>query len=282
MEEKPLKNKVVPMIHVPDVRATVAWYESIGFKVVATYGNETGDNFSFAIVSFGDSEVMFNTNGKPSDEWRREVDLYVYTDNVDELYETLKDRVDVVEGPQDKFYGMREVIIRDLNRFWITFGQESLFATLMSGIYEGDLERVRKAIDSKALAPDTLNVALAFASATDKRDEQIVQTLAAAGAQPPPEIPVETLLSYAGSYKGEHSLTAKITVEGDRLFVSPRGQQKMSLWPLDQMTFRPVAFGNAKIVFEVEDGQTVGLTFIQDGYKMKLTRVKTDNADEHG
>jgi len=104
------------MIHVPDVRATVAWYESIGFKVVATYGHETGDNFSFAIVSFGDSEVMFNTNGKPSDEWRREVDLYVYTDNVDELYETLKDRVDVVEGPQDKFYGMREVIIRDLNR----------------------------------------------------------------------------------------------------------------------------------------------------------------------
>jgi len=35
----------------------------------------------------------------------------------------LKDRVEVVEGPHDTFYGMREFIIRDINRLWITFGQ---------------------------------------------------------------------------------------------------------------------------------------------------------------
>jgi hypothetical protein len=40
------------------------------------------------------------------------------------VYDRLKDRVEVVEGPHDTFYGMREFIIRDLNRFWITFGQE--------------------------------------------------------------------------------------------------------------------------------------------------------------
>ena len=111
------------MIHVPDVRATVEWYKRIGFEVVATYGDGTGENFSFAIVSFGESRVMFNTGGEPSDKHRREVDLYVYTDNVDELYESLKDRVDVFEKPHETFYGMYELIIRDLNRFWITFGQ---------------------------------------------------------------------------------------------------------------------------------------------------------------
>ena len=58
------------------------------------------------------------------DKRRREVDLYIYTDDVDEVYERLKDRVDVIEGPHNTFYGMREVIIRDLNRFWITFAQE--------------------------------------------------------------------------------------------------------------------------------------------------------------
>jgi hypothetical protein len=42
---KSLPKKVVPMIHVPDVRATVAWYEKIGFTVKATYADETGDNF---------------------------------------------------------------------------------------------------------------------------------------------------------------------------------------------------------------------------------------------
>lgn len=33
------------------------------------------------------------------------------------------DRADVVEPPHGTFYGTRELIIRDLNRFWITFGQ---------------------------------------------------------------------------------------------------------------------------------------------------------------
>jgi uncharacterized glyoxalase superfamily protein PhnB len=112
------------MIHVPDVRATVEWYQSIGFDVFVTYDDGTPDGLSFAIVSFGNGQVMFSADGKTSDKWRREVDLYVYTDDVDEVYERLKDRVDVVEAPHNTFYGMREVIIRDLNRFWITFGQE--------------------------------------------------------------------------------------------------------------------------------------------------------------
>jgi hypothetical protein len=112
------------MIHVPDVRATVDWYEQIGFAVRATYGNGTATGLSFAIMTFGESEVMFNQGGATSDKHRREVDLYVEAENVDELYERVKDRVDVVETPGDKFYGMREFIIRDLNRFWLTFGEE--------------------------------------------------------------------------------------------------------------------------------------------------------------
>ena len=117
-----MAGKVVPMIHVPDVRATVAWYQDIGFTVIDTYGDQ-GEGLSFAILSFGSSEVMFNQGGQPSMRHRREVDLYVYANDVDDLYERLKDRVEVVEAPHDTFYGMREFICRDLNRFWITFGQ---------------------------------------------------------------------------------------------------------------------------------------------------------------
>ena len=110
------------MIHVPNVRATVAWYQSIGFEVRDTY-DDGGDGLSFAVMSFGDARVMFNSGGRPSDQRRREVDLYVYCDNVDALFESLRDRVEVLETPHDKLYGMREFIIRDLNRFWVTFGQ---------------------------------------------------------------------------------------------------------------------------------------------------------------
>jgi NAD-dependent SIR2 family protein deacetylase len=42
--------------------------------------------------------VMFNSGGQPSTQHRREVDLYVYTDNVDALHQRLKDRVEVVKG----------------------------------------------------------------------------------------------------------------------------------------------------------------------------------------
>ena len=260
------------MIHVPDVRATVAWYESIGFTTGATYGDETGENFSFAIMSFGDTEVMFNTDGETSEKWRREVDLYVYTDNVDELYENLKARVDVIEKPHDKFYGMRELIIRDINRFWITFGQQSVYSMLIGGIYEGDSERVRRALDSGKVKPDTLNIAFAFASATEKRSDEIIAMLAAAGAQPPPQIDLATLESYAGSYKGEHGIADEITVKDGRLFATPVGQEAMSVWPLDQVTFKPVAMEGASLKFEVENGKAVALILTHNGHSLKLDR----------
>jgi uncharacterized glyoxalase superfamily protein PhnB len=117
-----MPKNVTPMIHVPDVRATVEWYARIGFAISSTY-DDGGPGLSFAIASFGGGRVMFSSGGKSSVQRRREVDLYVDVDNVDEIYEALKDRVDVVEVPHDTFYGMRELIIRDLNRFWITFGQ---------------------------------------------------------------------------------------------------------------------------------------------------------------
>jgi uncharacterized glyoxalase superfamily protein PhnB len=119
-----MPNKVVPMIHVPNVRATVDWYKTVGFTVIDTY-DDGGDGLSFAILSFGNSEVMFNSGGQTSAAHRREVDLYVYAENIDELFHGLKDRVEVIEEPNDRFYGMREFIIRDLNRFWITFGQRT-------------------------------------------------------------------------------------------------------------------------------------------------------------
>jgi uncharacterized glyoxalase superfamily protein PhnB len=118
-----MQKKVVPMFHVPDVRRTVDWYRDIGFDVTVTYG-DAGDGLSFAMLSFGAGEVMFSSGGRLSSHHRREVDLYVYTENVDSVFDQIKERVEIVEGPHNMFYGMREIIIRDLNGFWITFGQQ--------------------------------------------------------------------------------------------------------------------------------------------------------------
>lgn len=116
-----MAERVVPMIHVPDVRATAEWYRALGFTVHRT--NEEDGEMNWASLSLGSSEIMLNEGGRPSAADRREFDLYVNTDDVEGWYQRLKDRVEVREDLHDTFYGQREFIIRDLNGFWLTFGQ---------------------------------------------------------------------------------------------------------------------------------------------------------------
>jgi uncharacterized glyoxalase superfamily protein PhnB len=108
------------MIHVPDVRKAVEWYESIGFRLINT--NEDDGEMDWAMLSFGDGKIMFSEGGGPSARDRREVDLYIHTENVDELFQRLKDQVEIRETIHDTFYGMREFIVRDPNGFWVSFG----------------------------------------------------------------------------------------------------------------------------------------------------------------
>ena len=116
-----MSQTVVPMIHVPDVRGTVEWYKSLGFELVRT--NEDDGEMNWAKLTFGNSDVMFSAGGRSSDAPRREMDLYIATDKVDEMFQLLKNQAQIVEEPHGTFYGMREFILRDCNGFWITFGE---------------------------------------------------------------------------------------------------------------------------------------------------------------
>ena len=273
-----MAEKVVPMIHVPDVRATVDWYQDIGFRVIDTYGDD-GEGLSFAILSFGSSEVMFNPGGQPSTRHRREVDLYVYSDNVDDLYRRLKDRVEVVEGPHDTFYGMREFIIRDLNRFWITFGQASVFGALMTGVREGDTETVQAALGHAlakgGLKAETLTAALAAALSGNNQNAEIREMLKKAGAVPPPEVDAELLRTYVGKYKGEQGIEFNVSLKDGKLFAAPGCQQLMSLMAVDKTTFRPFFFDNyGTVTFNVEAGKTMGCALKHGPSTMQLKRVE--------
>lgn len=135
-----MPTRLTPMIHVPDVRATAAWYQSIGFTLARWHisdadGVSSGPlpekdvELDWAMVRLGDNEVMFNAGGRLSDAPRRDVDLYVQmtpgsaNEGVDALNRKLKGKAEVVEAPYDAFHGNREIIIRDLNGFWITFAE---------------------------------------------------------------------------------------------------------------------------------------------------------------
>lgn len=115
--------RVTPMIHVPDVRRAVHWYEEIGFEIVST-GEEDG-TLVWAEVAFGDGRLMFNTGGQNSAASRREVDLYLHVEDVESIARRVRELAEVVEELHDTFYGMREIIVRDPHGFWLTFGQQS-------------------------------------------------------------------------------------------------------------------------------------------------------------
>lgn len=128
--------KSAPMFRVPDMRATVGWYESIGFTIEDRY--EEGGELMFARLSFGKAEFTLSPGGTavPSD-----VSLWVFTDSVQELYERLKERqlraaqaalaggsseepeVRFEEDLYEPFYGGRQFSIRDNNNLSLIFWQ---------------------------------------------------------------------------------------------------------------------------------------------------------------
>jgi len=260
--------RAVPMIHVPDVLATVEWYKNIGFTVDNTYGND-GDGLSFAILSFGDTQVMFNQGGSTSTSKRREVDLYVYTEGVDQLYEQLKDKVDVIEGPHDTFYGMREFIFRDLNRFWITFAQSSVFVRLMSGVQENNIEAIGSILAQESLKPETLTSALAISTSTE-----MTTLLTNAGATPPAKVGTDKLKSYAGSYRKD-DFQVNVTFEDGTLFAAPGRQAPLRLVALTETIFTPMYLDDfGKITFNTTEGKVTSCTLHEDSsYAVELERV---------
>jgi len=264
------------MIHVPDVQAAVNWYRDIGFTVNNTYGSD-GEGFSFAVVSLGNTRVMFNQGGKSSSERRREVDLYVETDDVDDVYERLKDRVEVVQSPECTFYGMREFIIRDPNRFWITFGQPSAFGLLMSGVKQGNVEMVRSAVaefhkESDA-DPKALSAALALVSTGEHQNAAIAEVLRQAGVVLPPQIDAEALQAHTGKYRNEKGMEIEISFRDGKLIAAPAGQPAQELIAIDANTFRPIEFDGITISFKIESGQTIGLVFQMGSNQIELQRV---------
>lgn len=152
-----MAERIVPMIHVPNVSATVEWYASIGFEIRNVNRGCDDGEIDWALLRrlrLGQSDIMLNAGGLPSSAGRREFDLYTHVDDVDALRNRVDGKAEIVEDLHDTFYGMREFIIRDCNGFWITFGQRrtdsraSVPANAADGllkwvsVLEGDLREV--------------------------------------------------------------------------------------------------------------------------------------------
>ncbi len=104
-----------PVLHVPDVGATVAFYrDMLGFT--SDFGDE-----KYAVVWRDNSAIHFvRDDGSP-----KGVHLFQWVKDIDAYYKEIVDRgIDGATAPMDKPYGIREFGVRDINGVGIVFGQD--------------------------------------------------------------------------------------------------------------------------------------------------------------
>jgi uncharacterized glyoxalase superfamily protein PhnB len=103
-------------LQVSDVAAAAEFYRTkLGFKVAFMMG----DPPNIAGMNLGNVQ-MFLELGTPSPEG---CSVYFVVGNADELYEFQRaSGVEIVLPPEDRFYGLRDYRVRDLNGYELSFG----------------------------------------------------------------------------------------------------------------------------------------------------------------
>ena len=124
---------VVPHMAVPDVVRTAEYYRDIlGFEIAGYWDGEEVHHdptrsVVFGIVRRGQASVHFNRGQQarlPSRLSDGAYDLYFDVVNVDALHDELRGRdAEILDGPEERVYGQRELVVRDCNDFVLAFGE---------------------------------------------------------------------------------------------------------------------------------------------------------------
>lgn len=142
---------------------------------------------------------------------------------------------------------------------------------LSSGVRSGSVELVSAALETGKVPAASLTAAL-VAATSDKEKAAIAELLRKAGAQPPPEVDAGLLQSYAGKYRGDPGPEITITLKDGKL-IGTGGGPPLTLFPIDQTTFRPAEFDGITFTFKAEAGKVTGIDFKQGTNTRLLKRV---------
>jgi catechol 2,3-dioxygenase-like lactoylglutathione lyase family enzyme len=113
-----------PILWTQNLQETIAFYETVlGFKSRSNFPN-------FAALFRDNAEIMFVVpTGEPDDKnfFPKPVltgSIYIFTKDVDEFWESVKDKAAIKSPICDRQYLMRDFSIIDNNGYEIVFGQD--------------------------------------------------------------------------------------------------------------------------------------------------------------
>jgi len=114
-------NHLIPMLEVEDMEESITFYQSIlGFSCAERVSEE------WALLEKDDAQVMLSRRFF-KDKYPNTCmtgSLYIYCDDIDVVWQILKDKVEICYPIEDFEYGMREFAIFDCNGYRIQFGHE--------------------------------------------------------------------------------------------------------------------------------------------------------------
>jgi len=124
----------VPQFTVPDVVQTAEYYRDVlGFQIAGYWDGESASMEPseppvFGIVWRDKVEIFFSrADDSPvrTGRARFALDAYIRITGVDELATELRERgADIIDGPVDRIYNERELVVRDCNGLVLCFGEE--------------------------------------------------------------------------------------------------------------------------------------------------------------
>ena len=124
----------VPQFAVQDLVRTAQYYRDVlGFQIAGYWNGESASLEAdtdpvFAIVWRDQVQVFFN-RADPDVHTVRSEDApaaYLRVTGIDALAEELRARgADMLDGPEDRIYGQREVVVKDCNGLILCFGEDT-------------------------------------------------------------------------------------------------------------------------------------------------------------
>ena len=113
-------NSLAPMLQTRDLPKTIAFYTDIlGFKVEGSWPE--GPSPTWCMLRANDASLMFSTY-EAAEEPNMTGSLYLYPQDIDALWEHVKDAAEVDAPLRTTEYGMREFVVHDPNGYHLAFG----------------------------------------------------------------------------------------------------------------------------------------------------------------
>ncbi|HMD01238.1 MAG TPA: VOC family protein [Ferruginibacter sp.] len=116
---------ISPLLESNDLQGTIKFYaELLGFTMRGSF--KEGEELVWCDLVKDNVSIMFTKpNGHMNDgKIMLSGSIYITVEDVDALWNLIKDKCDVVYPIEDFVYGMREFAIRDNNGYVLNFGSD--------------------------------------------------------------------------------------------------------------------------------------------------------------